>query len=126
MGDYFRLLNSGKYFIAAMHQEYMPAFAVIDVPLPPDLSSGDFHEAKKVNFLLARDQEFDSQLQLNNLSAPYVGIADLHTSITLETEEEAWLPVFLRLFPKTDVYMTLKYEVWFIHSPLYLRLLHLG
>ncbi|KAM7542685.1 hypothetical protein Aperf_G00000007373 [Anoplocephala perfoliata] len=111
IGDYFRLLTSGKYFIAAMHQGYMPAFAVTNVSPAPDLNSGDFHEAKKIKFFLAKDSKFSTRMQMKNLSVPYLETENLHTSFNLGTEEEAWLPMFLRLFPKTDVYMTLKYEL---------------
>ncbi|KAM3180650.1 hypothetical protein ACTXT7_015882 [Hymenolepis weldensis] len=109
IGDYFRLLTRGNYFIAAMHSKFMPAFAVTDVPVAPDLDSGDFHEAKRIKFLLA-DGHLRSHEQMDNLSFPYEKSENLHTTFSLNKEEEAWLPVFLRLFRNTEVYMSLKYE----------------
>lgn len=110
IGDYFRLLTRGNYFIAAMHRKFMPAFSVTDVPVAPDLNSGDFHEAKRIKFLLA-DSHLRSHKQMDNLSLPYEKSENLHTTFSLNKEEKAWLPVFLRLFRNTEVYMSLKYEV---------------
>nr|CDS33485.1 expressed protein [Hymenolepis microstoma] len=88
----------------------MPAFAVTDVPPAPDLNSGDFHEAKRIKFLLS-DNSPRSQRQMDNLSLPYENSENLHTTFSLNKEEEAWLPVFSRLFHDTEVYMSLRYEM---------------
>ncbi|VDO16467.1 unnamed protein product [Rodentolepis nana] len=109
-GDYFRLLTSGRYFIVAMHEDFMPAFAVADVPSAPDLDRGDLHEAKRIKFLLS-DNSPRPYNQRDNLSLPYESSENLHTTFSLSKEEEAWLPVFVRLFRNTEVYMSLQREM---------------
>ncbi|KAL5108194.1 Carboxypeptidase E [Taenia crassiceps] len=107
-GDYFRLLTGGKYFIAAIHPGYASAFRVTDVPVAPDLDRGDYHEAKKMNFLLV-SADFKRSTNLAD-EVDYVGKGHTHESFTSGSEETEWLPVFLQLFRNTGTYLSMKYE----------------
>lgn len=113
-GDYFRLLTEGKYFVVAINPDYVSAFGVVEVPAPPDLDSGNYCEAKMINFLLV-GSDFE---QLNGLGEELNGITDsfdhgdhLKTSFIQEPQEERWLPVFARLYSKTDLYLSTKYVI---------------
>ncbi|EUB62933.1 Carboxypeptidase D [Echinococcus granulosus] len=113
-GDYFRLLTSGKYFVATIHPDYFPAFWVTNVPAAPDLDRCDYHEAKKMNFLLVSvDSSQDPDLvdEVDLIFDHYVKKGRMRTSFTLGRKETKWLPVFLRLFRNTEVYLTMKYEL---------------
>ncbi|CDS36992.1 Zinc carboxypeptidase family protein [Echinococcus multilocularis] len=112
-GDYFRLLTSGKYFVATIHPDYFPAFWVTNVPAAPDLDRCDYHEAKKMNFLLVSvdsSQNPDLVDEVDLIFDRYVKKGRMRTSFTLGRKETKWLPVFLRLFRNTEVYLTMKYE----------------
>ncbi|VDK32776.1 unnamed protein product [Taenia asiatica] len=113
-GDYFRLLTSGKYFVAAIHPGYVPAFWVTDVPAAPDLDRGDYHEAKKMSFLLVSsdfNRGIDLADEVDFILDRYLEKRYTRTSFKMGREESKWLPVFLKLFQNTDVYLSMKYEV---------------
>lgn len=107
-------MTGGKYFVAAINPGYVSAFWVTDVPAAPDLDRGDYHEAKKMNFILV-STDFNRGAGLADevdfISDRYLKKRYARTSFTLGREETKWLPVFLKLFRNTDVYLSMKYEV---------------